>query len=152
MPHVDQLYMVYASVRLQDCTILYKTAPCTTSSLLVHSTLQYKGVSARAIGLDSVTSWSFTTRWQRASWFYTKEASSSSVALPLTSIGKCTVFRFSCRKSIFAFSLAASEVFTSMMVQCFVPDCNYQSERDACGVYRFPKDPEEKKKWIKLIA
>ena len=81
-----------------------------------------------------------------------KKASSSSVALPLTSIGKCSVFRFSCRKSIFAFSLAASEVFTSMMVQCFVPDCNYQSERDACGVYRFPKDPEEKKKWIKLIA
>ena len=49
--YVALLYMVYASVRLQDCTILYKTAPCTTSSLLVHSTLPYKGVSARALPL-----------------------------------------------------------------------------------------------------
>ena len=37
------------------------------------------------------------------------------------------------------------------MVQCFVPDCNHQSEVQNCSFLRFPKDGKEKRQWIKLI-
>ncbi|XP_011661157.1 putative nuclease HARBI1 [Strongylocentrotus purpuratus] len=37
------------------------------------------------------------------------------------------------------------------MGQCFVPDCNHQSEREVCRFYRFPKDPQVKRKWLRQI-
>ncbi|PFX16084.1 THAP domain-containing protein 11 [Stylophora pistillata] len=37
------------------------------------------------------------------------------------------------------------------MGQCFVPDCNHQSESHNCSFYRFPKDPAQRRKWISLI-
>lgn len=37
------------------------------------------------------------------------------------------------------------------MVQCFVPDCNYQSEALDCKFYKFPKDEKEKKRWKRLM-
>ncbi|KAJ8365381.1 hypothetical protein SKAU_G00142120 [Synaphobranchus kaupii] len=36
------------------------------------------------------------------------------------------------------------------MGQCFVPDCNHQSERDTCKFFRFPKDVELFNIWAKL--
>ena len=37
------------------------------------------------------------------------------------------------------------------MVQCFVPDCNHQSEAQDCSFFRFPGDEKERKRWEKLI-
>ena len=37
------------------------------------------------------------------------------------------------------------------MVQCFVPDCNHQSEAKDCSFFRFPRDVKEQKRWEKLI-
>ena len=37
------------------------------------------------------------------------------------------------------------------MVQCFVPDCNHQSEAQDCSFFRFPGCQKERKRWEKLI-
>ncbi|XP_031337295.1 uncharacterized protein LOC116179684 [Photinus pyralis] len=37
------------------------------------------------------------------------------------------------------------------MVMCFVPDCKHYSEKHACRFFTFPKDANEKRRWIKLI-
>ena len=62
-------------------------AQCVHSRRLVREsrTILYDSlVGTMKEGWSVVTSRSFATRWQRASWFYTKEASSSSVQLPWT--------------------------------------------------------------------
>ena len=38
------------------------------------------------------------------------------------------------------------------MVQCFVPDCNHQSEAQDCSFFRFPGCEKERKRWEKLIS
>lgn len=56
--------------------------------------------------------------------------------------------------SIFAGSkhyLASFVTSHHKMGQCFVPDCNHQSESHNCSFYRFPKDPAQRRKWISLI-
>ncbi|KAK4885359.1 hypothetical protein RN001_001630 [Aquatica leii] len=41
--------------------------------------------------------------------------------------------------------------YITIMVMCFVPDCKHYSEKHGCNFFVFPKDPVEKKKWIKSI-
>ena len=40
---------------------------------------------------------------------------------------------------------------TNKMVYCFVPGCNHAHLSHSCSLFRFPKDPAERKRWCTVI-
>ena len=52
---------------------------------------------------------------------------------------------------MFLVSWQLEKSFDAKKVQCFVPDCNHQSEAKDFSFFRFPRDLKELKRWEKLI-
>ena len=90
---ISNMYMVLAHQPAGSMALSAILSVCMACELLITSLRNhFSGICMKVIDLDSVTSRSFATRWQRASWFYTKEASSSSVI----TYSNCTSFVGNC--------------------------------------------------------
>ena len=82
----------------------------------------------------------------------TSELGDSIIRVPKSYVTKtCLHFRLVLNKEAWLCIQKAQINIYINMVQCFVPDCNHQSERETCSFFRFPKEEKEKKRWITLI-
>ncbi|KAG5868941.1 hypothetical protein JTB14_015093 [Gonioctena quinquepunctata] len=47
--------------------------------------------------------------------------------------------------------LAVRSLYFIKMVMCWAPGCHHYNQREVCKFFKFPKDPQLKKKWILLV-